>query len=276
MKLSPGFTLMALLGLVSALDLAEAQQMPSTLQFVVAGSFANGSAESSNSVLITDNDLTNGYKSGWDMIDTPAALNPTGPAGSAAFQWGTAASSSVSSTYLHPSALWFQPLNIGALPPEQSFQLGYLYYRNGTIKPNSGAASVDIAMTLAFSQPLGIDPISVSFGTELINTQNSTDPIASADIVRLNNAVESLNFQDNLGNRYYMELTFAVDQDTIDGSLSTTDEFRVFEGKMGRATLMGRFTTDPIGPLGDTPMVPEPSSVLMGGLGLLFLLHRRR
>ena len=72
-----------------------------------------------------------------------------------------------------------------------------------------------------------------------------------------------------------MEVTFQVDQDTIDGTLSSQDEFRVFEGGQGSATLLGRFTTSPIGFTGQLA-VPEPSTALLGALGMFFLLRRRR
>ena len=254
---------------------AHAQNLPGSLGFSIKGSFLNGTAESSTSILITDNDLTNGYSSGFDLKDAPTALNPTGPQGSAAFQWGVAPSSSNYSTYLHPSALWFQPLAVSNAAPEQSFELGHLFYRNGTIKPGSGANWVDISLAFAFTQPLGLDPLTVVFGSELINSQNSYDPVSSADIVSLRDHVAALDFFDTYGNRYYMEVTFQVDQDTIDGTLSSQDEFRVFEGGQGSATLLGRFTTSPIGFTGQLA-VPEPSTALLGALGMFFLLRRRR
>jgi hypothetical protein len=200
-------------------------------------------------------------------------LNPTGPAGSAAFQWGVAADWS---DYPHTSALWFQPLAASNIAPEQSFELAYLYYRNGTIKSGTGATSVDLALLLSFTQPLGLNPVSEVFGTILINTPNSDDPIASADIVTLGDQAEPLQFTDSFGNPYYLELTFQVDQTTIDNSLSNINEFRVFEGKQGRATMLGRFTTNPVGPEGNVLLIPEPTSALMGLLGSLLLLRRRR
>jgi hypothetical protein len=261
-------SLLSMLGAILLTPETKAQNLPGTLAFSVDGSFINGTAQSSGSILITDNDLTNGYNAGFDLTDAPSDLNPSGPVGSAAFQWGTPSSTSA---YPHTSSLWFKPLSIGAVAPEKTFELAQLYYRNGTIKTTTGATAVDIAMTLSFSQPLGIDPISVVFGTDLINTVNSSDPVASADIVSLRNAAEPLDFFDSSGNRYYLELTFKVDQTTIDGTLSTQNEFRVFEGGQGSATLLGRFTTTPA-----NVTVPEPSSAILGAFGMLFLLRRKR
>jgi len=274
MKHLPGFiATVAMLCTIAPSQYAAAQNLPSSLGFSIDGSFLNGTAESYNSILITDNDLTNGYRSGFDLTDAPTQLNSTGPSGAAAFQWGTPSSTS---DYAHPSALWFQPLSVSNAVAETSFNLGYLYYRNGTIKGDSGASWVDLAMTLSFSQPLGLDPISAVFGNKLVNTTNTNDPAESADIVRLSNLAAPLNFKDSAGNQYYLELTFKVDQDTIDGTLSTPEQFHVFEGTQGRATLMGRFTVDPIGNLGTNGVVPEPRSALLGGIGLLVLLRRRR
>ncbi len=274
MKPLSGF--LALLSLLSSFVLdqqAKAQGLPNSLGFSIDGSFINPTAESSNSILVTDNDLTNGYASGFDLHDAPTGLNPKGPAGSAAFQWGTPSSTSA---YPHASAIWFQPFAVSNAVAETSFDLGNLYYRNGTIKSGTGASWIDIAMTLSFSKPLGLDPISVVYGSQLINTTNTSDQVASADIVSLNEFAAPINFKDAAGNQYYLELTFKVDQNTIDGTLSTQDQFKVFEGYQGSASLVGRFTVDPIGPLGTNGVVPEPSAAIMGMLAALLAFRRRR
>jgi hypothetical protein len=273
MKTLPVFSLMLALICMSPLAReACAQTLPGSLGFTIEGSFVNGTAEGSRSILIADNDLTDGYVDGFDVTDAPAALASGGPEGSAAFQWGQA---SGSSDYPHASALWFQPLTAQNLAPEQTFELGYLFYRNGTIKGNTGATWVDLALCLSFSQPLGQDPASVVFGSQLINTTNTSDPVGSADIVSLRDQSAPLDFTDASGNRYFMELTFQVDEDTLDGTLSTQDEFRVFEGSRGRAVLLGRFTTSPIDGTG-IPSIPEPSAAAIGALGVFFLLRRKR
>ncbi len=271
MKLPLGF--FAILGLIFAIlsIRADAQSLPSSLSFTISGSFNNGVQESNNSVLIADNNLTDGYASGMDLTNAPATLNPTGPTGSAAFQWGTP---STSSSYPHSSAIWFEPLAVANVTANQYFNLGYLYYRNGTIKSNTGASAVDIALALNFSNPSGMSPINTSFTSDLVNSPNTSDPVASADTVSLRNRGSILNFNDASGNSYYLELSFKVDQNTLDGTLSTEDQFRVFEGNQGRAELLGRITTTPGVTGGAT--IPEPSSSLLAVIGVLALIRRKR
>ncbi len=268
MKLPLGF--LAALGVIFAvLGLqVRAQNLPSSLSFSVSGSFENAASESSKSLLIADNNLTDGYDAGMDQYDAPASLNPYGSKGSAAFQWGVAATNS---SYAHSSALWFEPISGSNIAPNEYFNLGFLHYRNGTIKNNTGATSVDIALNLTFSNPSAMPAVNASFTSDLINSTNSNDPVASADIVSLRNWASELNYTDSNGDRYYLELTFKVDQNTIDGTLSTADQFRVFEGGQGRAELLGRFTTTPT-----LQNVPEPSTALLGLLGSLALLRRKR
>jgi hypothetical protein len=252
---------------------AMAQNLPGSLSFTTSGSFSGGVAQTSNSLLFYDNDLTNGHSPSMDITDAPSSLAPIGPVGSAAFQWGVAANGT---SYDHTSALWFEALAGNNVVAEQLFDLGYLHYRNGTIVSKTGATWVDLAVNMSFSQPLGISSINEVFGLELINTVNGDDPVSSADIVSLGSQAAPLNFTDAAGRRYYLELSFQVDQNTIDGTLSTADQFKVFEGQMGRGTLQGRFTVSPgINPPGGG-QVPEPSTALLGLLGLFAVLRRRR
>jgi hypothetical protein len=243
---------------------ASAQSLPGSLSFTVSGSFENGVGQGNDSILIADNNLTNGYSPGMDLKDAPATLNPNGPAGAAAFQWGVA---SGQSAYPHTSALWFEPIDAIGVTPDQSFCIGNLYYRNGTILSGTGATSVNLALNLNFTTPSGLPVTAVSFTQDLINSPNTSDPIASADTVSLRNTGAPLNFSDSAGNTYYLELTFRVDQNTLDGTLSTQDQFKVYEGGQGKAELLGRFTTTPI---------PEPSSAILSVFGLAAVLRRKR
>jgi hypothetical protein len=126
-------------------------------------------------------------------------------------------------------------------------------------------------LNLSFSNPSDMPPVTASFTSDLINSVNTSDPVASADIVSLRDWASPLNYTDSNGTRYFLELSFKVDQNTIDGTLSSQDQFRVFEGARGRAELLGRFTTTP----GIAPAIPEPSTAMLGFLGAL-VLHRRK
>jgi hypothetical protein len=243
---------------------ASAQNLPASLSFTVSGSFENGVGDGNNSILITDNNLTDGYAAGMDLQDAPTTLNPNGPAGSAAFQWGDA---STQSNYPHTSALWFEPIAVTNVASNEYFDLGNLYYRNGTIFSRTGASSVNLALNLNFSTPSGLPSVKTSFTSDLINSPNTGDPVASADTVSLRSPFAPVNFTDASGNRYFLELSFRVDQNTLDGTLSTQDQFKVFEGGQGRAELLGRFTT---------AAIPEPSSALLAIFGLVAILRRKR
>jgi hypothetical protein len=256
-----------LLNLLAFSGIASSQTVTSSLSFSAAGSFTNSVAESGSSLLIADNNLTNGYASGFDLTDAPASLAPSGPSGSAAFQWGNA---STTSSYPHASALWFEPVSVNAVQPETFFTIGYLYYRNGTIVSNTGASGVNLNLALNFTNPSGISTQNTTFAQQLVNTPNTSDPVASADIVTLPNTASELTLTDASGRHYYLQMSFQVDQTTIDGTLSTPTQFKVFEGKQGSATLLGRFTTDP------TPIVPEPSSALIAAVASISFFRRRR
>lgn len=243
-------------GLTSPL---EAQSLP--LDFTVEGSFSNPVPVSRRSVSRIDNDLTNGFARGIDTFLAPSIVNPEG---AAAFEWGRRASFA---PFPHTSGLLFDPnLAVSALP-EQEFVFGSLWYRNGTILDRTGAQAVDLTLNFDFDPSLGIAPQTVTYGLTLVNTLNVKDPVASADIVQLNNGFAPLNFTDALGNQFFLEVGFRVDPATLNNTLSSPSQFRVLEGGTGRADLVGRFTAVPI---------PEPGSAALVGLAALGLLRRQR
>lgn len=240
--------------------------LPDTLSFNLLGSFSNPVGDSSSASLFTDNNLTDGYSVGFDLADAPSSLNPSGPVGSAAFQWGSL-DCACTYAYPHPSALWYEPTAVISAIPETSFLAGQLYFRNGTILAGTGASAVDLNLALTFSTPSGLPVQNLSFTQMLLNTLNSSDPIASADIVRFGALSSPIDFRDTFGNPYFLELTFQLDADATDGTLSTAEQFQVFEGVQGKANLIGRFTTTPI---------PEPSSLFLASLGMAFFIRRSR
>lgn len=239
----------------------------------VSGSFANVISDSSSTEYRIDNDLTNGHPNQFDLYDRPAFLTGNkgvGPAGSAAFEWGE---DSNDADYSHTSALWFRPNQVINASAETPFILGYLYYRNGTIENGTGADGVTLNIALNITSPLAVTS-NTNYDLQLINTSNSGNADASADIVKLGNVAAQLDFTDDLGNGYFLEMTFQVDLDNTDGTLSSLNQFRVHEGGQGVAVLIGRFTTTPITPP-DNP-VPETETAALLLLSLMALQRRRR
>lgn len=260
MKTQSPTLLSAVVALALTTSLAT-QSNAQNLGFTVEGSFSNPVKESSKSVSRIDNDLTNGYAPGIDTYLAPSLVNPEG---AAAFEWGKKASHS---PFPHTSGLLFDPnMKITAVP-QGEFVFGSLWYRNGTILDKTGMQSVDLTLDFDFEPALGIAPQSVTYGLTLVNTLNTKDAIASADIVQLNNSLAPLNFTDTLGTQYFLEVGFRVDPTTLNNTLSTPTQFRVLEGGNGRADLVGRFTATPI---------PEPGSAMLVGLAALGLLRRSR
>lgn len=226
----------------------------------VSSSFTNPVSEppgNSSFVYSIDNNLLNGV---------PSVLTPipfAAVAGASAFSWGTAAGRNDDT-----SALWFRPGSFSNVALESPFELGRLYYRNGTITGGTGASQVDLSMMLTFSSPLLQNPTqAISSTLRMINSPNSSDPVASADIVEIGSPASLLTFTDPGNRQYFLELSFQVDQNATDGSLSDFDTFRVFEDQTGQAVLMGRVTVAPI---------PEPGgALLIAAAGFALLLRRR-
>lgn len=231
------------------------------LDLNLRGAFSGAVPFSRNSVLRTDNDLTNGYVAGFNLRDAPPLTNLEG---AAAFQWGVGARGSA---YPVASALWFEAeAGIKAIPNE-NFTLGYVYFRNGTIIADTGARAVDLTLDWGFLPETGIESRSVTYNLQLIDTINTANRRASADTVRLGTPAEPVTFADSIGNLYTIDLSFQLDQTTLNNTLSTQREFRVLEGGTGRAELIGRLTTTPI---------PEPGSAVLVGVAVLGLLRRTR
>ena len=255
---------LSVLASIASIHDAHGQNLPESISFSISGRFRNGVEESFNSLLITDNTLTDGYASGADLHDVPAALATTGPVGSAFFQWGIP---SAMEDYPHASALWFQPLTVTNAVPEQEFEIGYLYYRNGTIQSSTGASAADLRLTFTLPDK---STIVTNFTSSLINTPNTGTAAEMADVVSLDNHAAPLGFTDNKGHTYYLDLSFKVDDDTLNNSLANTTEFRAYEGTVSRAEMFGRFTIAP------AQAVPEPATALLGLLGSLFFVRRKR
>jgi hypothetical protein len=185
-----------------------------------------------------------GNSTGVFVNPAPGTATVTG-VGTNNFTWGSGT----------PSTLLFTPI-IFSGDSNQVFSIGKLDYFNGAIAGGSGADSVDLSVDIAFSSGPTINR-TASFS--LINTTNTSDPIASADIVSL-----------------------------VSGGF-TLSSFNVFEGQSASADLLVKFTTSGndiqiVGfgnPSGDGfvtggTSVPEPFTILGSLIGGTAALRMRK
>ncbi|NEP13183.1 MAG: PEP-CTERM sorting domain-containing protein [Symploca sp. SIO2C1] len=91
--------------------------------------------------------------------------------GTSSFAWGSG----------QPSQLSFTPKPFNPKPNEV-FSLGTLDYFNGTILSGTEASSVDLLLDFTFDNAMENNQ-QISAGLSLINTVNTSDPVASADSV---------------------------------------------------------------------------------------------
>jgi hypothetical protein len=189
--------------------------------------------------------------------------NPTGGpglvdtgVGTSHFTWGTAVFGSF------PSSLLFAGNPSFSAPVETEFSVGTLTYSNGTISASSAATSVDLKITLSITAPTGHVENFV-YGLTLVNTPNSGTADQQADYVYLPSLLPTEIFTvDNV--KYTLKLRFG--QTTADG-FSEIDKFHVREEKGASADLIGKITTE---------IIPEPSTALLVGCGLMGTLAIRR
>jgi hypothetical protein len=140
------------------------------------------------------------------------------------------------------------------------FDFGTLTYFNGAINAGSGADSVDLSVEIMLTQPDDIMN-SFTFDLSLINTLNTGDANASADIVNFDNSVASEFFTFG-GVQYTLEFlgfgTPSGDGFTVENS------FSVLEDGTANVQLFGRITA-----------VSEPSIVAILALCLIGIGIRR-
>lgn len=179
--------------------------------------------------------------------------NPVGPGGmqvtgvgTAAFTWGDGTVFGSPSSSLTFAGGAFSGVS-GSF-----FDLATITYFNGTIAAGTQADSVDLAITLNFTDPSGVNQ-AFTYLLNLINTTNTSDPVASADIVQFPSILPSATF--NVGGASY---TLALEVGSVTGGgFSTQSTFSVLEGQSATATLRGRVT-----------QVPEPGTLALLALGL--------
>jgi hypothetical protein len=192
--------------------------------------------------------------------------NPTGPAGmvttgvgTSTFTWGNGAPFGSP-----PSSLSFSGTSFSG-STGVPFAVGSITYFNGTIAGGTEANTVDLAIALTFTDPAGVNQ-SLSYLLSLINTPNTGDPVASADIIQFPATLPTETF--DVGGVLY---TLALDVGIVSGGgFSSQHTFSVFEGQSATATLIGTVTVP--------TAVPEPGIVGLISMALVLgsLTLRRR
>jgi len=174
-------------------------------------------------------------------ISTGTFQNPAGPPGMVTagvgtnhFTWGVTADGNP------VNSLAFAGASFVTVSPETTFGLGTLTYHNGAIALGTEASSVDLAVTLTFSDPAGLGPQSFTFPFTMVTTPNGgVDPVADADSVELGLGRQSV-FSFG-GTSYTLDLSFG---NFHGNSLGDADTFRVLEQGTGTVDLQGTITTN--------------------------------
>ncbi len=186
-------------------------------------------------------------------------LNPTGPSdmvttgvGTNQFAWGESATNSPS------SSLGYEGKSFDVIENDE-FVFGSLSFFNGTIFLSTRADTIDLSVSLNFTEPSGIVEEFV-YDLGLISTPSSTVP--DADIVNFDKTVPT-NFFSSGGTDFTLEF---VGFGTLSGEgFTVEDSFRVLEEEIATVDLVGRITSTP-------SIIPVPTAVWLFGSGIFGLL----
>ena len=137
------------------------------------------------------------------------------------------------------NSLTFTPVDFNAITPNTWFDFGAMQILNGTTFYNSEATGVTLTVNLNLTQPAISVTTHVDLG--LVSTPNTSDRLASADIVKLLNPTTDFTVTID-GVQYRLELSW----ESLDPNSSVVqgNNLLVFEGANAAVELRGRFTSN--------------------------------
>jgi hypothetical protein len=137
------------------------------------------------------------------------------------------------------NSLSFTPSNFGSITPNTWFNFGSMQILNGTTFYNSEATGVTLTVNLNLTQPAINVTTHIDLG--LVSTSNTSDRLASADIVQLINPTTDFTVTID-GVQYRLELQWV----SLDPSASVVqgNNLLVYEGSNAAVQLQARFTSN--------------------------------
>ncbi len=136
-----------------------------------------------------------------------------------------------------PNEMSVSSLPFQDVPPDTAFPIANLTYYNGNSYYNSHASSVSLNLQLQFSGQT--EPLQIDIALDLVNTPNDpTDPVASADYVRLLNIGEPHSI--TIGGVQY-DVNLSVEA-TDSFGFSSSNQFHVYEGNSSTAEISATIT----------------------------------
>ena len=135
-----------------------------------------------------------------------------------------------------PNTLTFTKTDFTGAAPNTWFSLGNLQMLNGNTFNESEATSATLALNMNLTNPASSGVVNINFG--FVSTENSSDLLASADIVELRSPLTSFTV-DIGGVSYRLELSW----ETLNPGTGVVDgtNFLIYEGVTAQARLRARF-----------------------------------
>lgn len=133
----------------------------------------------------------------------------------------------------------FTRASFDTITPNTWFKFGEMQMLNGTTFYNSEATAVTLSVNLTMTQPALNFTTHIDLG--LTSTENTSDRLASADTVEINNPTTDVRVTID-GVEYRLELSWA----TLDPGAGVVqgNKFLIFEGATAKAELRARFTSN--------------------------------